>query len=96
MLLALVCLAALAPGLATAWVLRSRGRLIATLAGAGVTVSLPFLLLISLVVFPPLGVAVGVGAVFAAMDAYDRGRPAIATAWVGLAAVALACSGWSL
>lgn len=96
MLLALLCLAALAPGLASAWMLRKRGRLIACLAGAGVTVSLPFLLLMSLIVFPPLGILVGAFAGIVGLDAYDKGRLWVATAWAGVVVVACACSGWQL
>lgn len=96
LILLALCTAALAPGVATAWLLRRRGWLLATLAGLGVTVSVPFLLLVSLVVFPPLGFVLGAGAVFAALRCYDDGRIWAATAWAGAAMVAFACSGWSL
>lgn len=94
MLIAVLCLAALAPGAATAWLLRARGTLIAVLAGAAVAVSLPFLLLVSLAVFPPLGLAVAAIAGLAALKAYDGGRVWIATAWVGAMLLASACAGW--
>ncbi|MFF7947000.1 hypothetical protein [Streptomyces griseorubiginosus] len=96
MLIALLCLAALAPGVATAWLLRKRGHLIAVLAGAGVTVSLPFLLALSLVVFPPLGILVAALAGIAALNAYEEGHLWVATAWGSVVVVACACSGWSL
>ncbi|MFC8515502.1 hypothetical protein [Streptomyces sp. NPDC057257] len=94
MLIAVLCLTALAPGVATAWLLRARGPLIATLAGAAVTAALPFLLLVSLIVFPPLGLVVAILAVIAALTAYDRGRLWAATAWTGIALVASAYAGW--
>lgn len=94
MLIAVFCLAALIPGAATAWLLRARGTLIAVLAGAGVAVSLPFLLLVSLAVFPPLGVIVAVLAGLAALKAYDDGRVWIGTVWVGAMLIACACAGW--
>lgn len=94
MLIAVLCLAALIPGAATAWLLRARGTLIAVLAGAAVAVSLPFLLLVSLAVFPPLGVAVAALAGVAALRAYDDGRVWIGTVWVGAMLIACACAGW--
>ncbi|ELP67623.1 hypothetical protein STRTUCAR8_08584 [Streptomyces turgidiscabies Car8] len=94
MLIAVLCLAALAPGAATAWLLRERGTLIAVLAGAGVTVSLPFLLACSLVAFPPLGVAIAAVAALAALKAYDDGRVWIGTAWTAAMLIACACAGW--
>jgi hypothetical protein len=96
LLITLLVLAGLAPGVATAWFLRRRGRLISLLAGAGVTVSLPFLLLVTLVVVPPLGFVLGFLAGAAALRAYDDGRVLIATAWAGAAVVAVGCAGWSL
>lgn len=93
MLIAVFCLAALIPGAATAWLLRARGTLIAALAGAAVAVSLPFLLLMSLAVFPPLGVVVAAVAGLAALRAYDDGRVWIATAWAGAMLIACACAG---
>jgi len=96
MLIALLCLAALAPGVATGWLLRKRGHFIACLAGAAVTVSLPFLLALSLVVFPPLGILVAALAGIAALNAYEKGHLWVATAWAGVVVVACACSGWSL
>lgn len=95
MLIAVLCLAALAPGAATAWLLRTRGTLIAVLAGAAVTVSLPFLLLMSLAVFPPLGLVVASIAGLTALRAYDDGRVWIATAWAAVMAAALGCVGWT-
>lgn len=96
LIITLLVLAGLAPGVATAWFLRTRGTLIAVLAGAGVTVSLPFLLLCSLIVFPPLGFALGGVAALAALRAFDDGRVWVATAWAGAAVVAVGCAGWSL
>jgi hypothetical protein len=95
MLIAVLCLAALAPGAATAWLLRDRGQPIAVLAGAGVTVGLPFLLLVSLVAFPPLGLVVAAVAGLAALRAYDDGRVWIATAWAAATLAASACAGWT-
>ncbi|MFD6324210.1 hypothetical protein ACFWOL_15370 [Streptomyces sp. NPDC058442] len=95
MLLALA-LAGLAPGAATAWLLRHRGWPLATLAGLGVTISLPGLLLVAMVVFPPLGIAVALAALAAALRAYDAGRVLIGTAWAATAVVALGCAGVAL
>lgn len=95
MLLA-ICLAGLLPGVATVWLLRGRGWLLAALAGLGVTLSLPAALIATMVVFPPLGVAVAVGALAAALHAYDDGRVWIATAWAATACLALACAGVAL
>lgn len=96
LIIVILCLAALAPGVATVWLLRDRGWLVAALGGLGVTVSVPFLLLVSLVVFPPLGFLIGGGAVLAALKAYDDGRVWVASAWAAAAVLALACAGWSL
>jgi hypothetical protein len=94
MLLVLLTLAALAPGIATSWLLRRHGPLIAVLAGAGVAFALPFLLVVSLVLFPPLGIVLAAGAGIAALEAYDRGKVWMATAWAGVMALASACAGW--
>ncbi|MEU1478912.1 hypothetical protein [Streptomyces sp. NPDC005760] len=96
LLITLLVLAGLAPGVATAWFLRRHGRLISLLAGAGVTVALPFLLLVTLVAVPPLGFALGLLAAAAALRAVDDGRVWVATAWAGVAVVAISCAGWSL
>lgn len=98
LIFAALCLAALAPGAATVWLLRRNRRswLLAALAGVGVTVSGPFLLLASLFVFPPLGLLLGGGAALAAVHYYDEGQVWAATAWAAAATLALACSGWSL
>lgn len=98
LLLVVLCLAALAPGAATVWLLRHhrRGWLIAALGGVLVTASVPFLLLVSLVLFPPLGILISGGAALAAVNAYDHDRIWVATAWAVLAAGALACAGWSM
>lgn len=98
MLLALVCLAGLTPGLATAWYLRHEGHgwLLAICAGLGVTASIPAMLLSTLWLFPPLGIAVGLASVLAALRAYDSGRVWAATAWVAAATVALSCAGWAV
>lgn len=91
MLLALA-LAGLVPGIATAWLLRGRGWLLALAAAAGVTVSLPGLLLVAMIAFPPLGVAVALAAGAAALHAYDDGRVWIGTAWASTAFVAITCA----
>lgn len=96
LLLVVLCLAALAPGAATVWLLWHRGRLIAVLAGLGVTVSVPFLLIVSLVLFPPLGFLLGAGAAVLAIRYYDDGRVWAATAWAAIATLAVTCAGWSL
>lgn len=100
MLLTLVCLAGLAPGIATAWYVhhREHGWLLAVLAGAGVTACLPLCLLTALVAVPGLALATGVAAGLAALGAYDQGRVWVATAWVSAAGIAFWCAGagWSL
>ncbi|MFE9935872.1 hypothetical protein [Streptomyces hirsutus] len=96
MLLLVLCIAGLAPGVATTWLLRHRGWLLAALAGLGVTVSLPGLLLIAMLAFPPLGIAVALAAVAAALRAYDDGRVLIGTTWAATALVALTCAGVAL
>lgn len=95
MLLALLAVAALAPGAITVWRLRHRGWGLALFAGVAVTVALPFVLISSMVVFPPLGIVVAAGAALAALRDYDNGKIWWATGWATLAAVALACAGWS-
>ncbi|MFF9215601.1 hypothetical protein [Streptomyces viridosporus] len=95
MLLVLV-LAGLVPGLATVWLLRRRGWVLALLAGLGVTVSLPGLLLVAMIAFPPLGIAVALAALVAALRAYDDGRVLIGTAWAATAVIALGCAGVAL
>ncbi|MFH9404911.1 hypothetical protein ACH4JS_34890 [Streptomyces sp. NPDC017638] len=97
MLFLALCLAGLAPGAATAWLLHQRhGWLTAVLAGLGVTASLPCLLVAAMVVAPPLGILVALGSIVAALRAYDAGRIWIATTWVATALVALACAGVAL
>lgn len=88
--------AALIPGVITAIRLRARGWPIAVLAGLGVTLSIPFVALSCLVVFPPLGIAVAVLAVVAALNAYDAGRIWTASLYGALAVIAVGCAGWSL
>lgn len=88
--------AALIPGVITSIRLRPRGWPIAVLAGLGVTLSIPFVALSCIVFFPPLGIAVGVLAVVAALNAYDSGRVGTATLWAITAVIALGCAGWSL
>jgi hypothetical protein len=95
MLLALI-LAGLTPGVATTWLLRTRGWPLAVLAGLAVTISLPGLLIVAMLLFPPLGVAVALAALLAAVRAYDDGRIWIATAWAATTVVALACVGVAL
>ena len=92
MLLALV-LAGLAPGLATVWLLRRRGWLVAVAAGLGVTISLPGMLLLAMIAFPPLALAVTLVALASALHAYDDGRVWIGTAWATTALIALTCAG---
>lgn len=92
MLLA-ICLAALASGIATAWLLRGHGWPLAVLAGAGVTLSLPAALVTTMVLFPPLGVFVAAGSAVAALHAFDDGRVWVATAWAATACLALTCAG---
>ncbi|MGW1595271.1 hypothetical protein [Streptomyces sp. NPDC002343] len=97
MLFLALCLAGLAPGAATAWLLHRRhGWLDAVLAGLCVTASLPCLLVAAMVVFPPLGIVVGLGSIVAALRAYDAGQVWIATTWVATALVAFACAGVAL
>jgi hypothetical protein len=98
MLLALICLAGLTPGIATAWYLHHQGRggLLAVCAGIGVTASIPACLISTMWLFPPLGIAVGLASVLAALRAYDSGRVWIATAWAVAATVALSCAGWAV
>ncbi|MEV6803160.1 hypothetical protein [Streptomyces sp. NPDC051132] len=97
MLFFALCLAGLAPGAATAWLLHQRhGWPLAILAGLGVTASLPCLLVAAMVVFPPLGIVVGIGSGAAALRAYDAGRIGVGTAWTATALVALACAGVTL
>ncbi|WP_086699723.1 hypothetical protein, partial [Streptomyces tricolor] len=73
MLLAILAIAALAPGLATAWTLRDRGWAIAVLAAVGITAALPLVLLASLLAFPPLGLIVSAASAVAALRGYDDG-----------------------
>ena len=98
MMLALICAAGLTPGIATAWRLRHEGRgwLLAVCAGIGVTASLPAMLLSTLWLFPPLGIAVGLASMLAALRAYDSGRVWVATAWVVAATLSLSCAGWAV
>lgn len=95
MLLA-ICLAGLVPGVATVWLLRGRGWPLAVTAGLSVTLSLPAALIVTMVLFPPLGFAVAVGSCLAALHAYDDGRVWIATVWAATACLALTCAGVSL
>jgi len=96
LIITLLVLAGLAPGIITGVLLRRRGPLVAVLAGAAVTVSLPFLLLVTLVAVPPLGFLLGGLAAVAAVNAFDDGRVWVATAYAGAAVVAVSCAGWSL
>ncbi|MFD8254696.1 hypothetical protein [Streptomyces werraensis] len=95
MLLALT-IAGLAPGIATGLLLRHRGWTIALLAGLGVTVSLPLLLVAAMLAFPPLGLAVAIASIAAALHAYDDGRVLAGTAWALSAVISLACAGVAL
>jgi hypothetical protein len=96
MLLLAICLAGLLPGLATVWMLRGHGWPIVVAAGIGVTLSLPATLIATMVLVPPLGVAVAAASCLAALHAYDQGRVWIATVWAVTASIALTCSGVSL
>lgn len=89
-------IAGLAPGLATAWLLRGRGWPLAGLAGLAVTAALPCLLAAALLLFPPIGIAVAVGSLAAALRAYDDGRVWTGTVWAVTAVVALTCAGVAL
>lgn len=98
MLIALAAVLGLAPGLATAWLLRGRGwhPAAVALAGACVTVLTVVGLLVSLAVLAPLAIFATTGCVLAALRAYDRGRLLTATGWMSLAAVCMWCAGWAL
>jgi hypothetical protein len=93
MLLLAICLAGLAPGLTTVWLLRRRGWLLATLAGLAVTLALPGLLVLALITMPPLAYVLAVGSVVIACRAFDEGRVWIGCAWAVVLAVSLACAG---
>jgi hypothetical protein len=95
LLATLLVTSGLLPGVATGWyVHRRHGLLLAVLAGAGVTLALPFLLLSTLILFPPAGFVLGVIAGATALRAYDEGRIWTGTALVGAAAVAFSCASW--
>lgn len=93
MLLLALCIAGLAPGAATVWLLHQRGWLLAIAAGVGVTVSLPGLLIVAMIWFWPLAAAVAGGAAVCACQAYDDGRLWAATVWVSVVLVAAWCGG---
>lgn len=97
LLLAALCLAGLTPGIATGWYLHHKGHgwLLAAGAGTAVTLAMPAALLAPLVLFPPIGVVVGVLAVIAALHAYDEGRVWVAAVWAAAATIALSCAGWA-
>jgi len=92
MLLA-ICLAGLAPGLTTAWLLRRHGWLRAALAGLAITLALPGLLILAMVAMPPLGYVVAACSAAIAVKAYDEGRVLVGTAWAAVLVVAFACAG---
>ncbi|WP_445524781.1 hypothetical protein [Streptomyces cyslabdanicus] len=96
MLFLAICLAGLAPGLATVWLVHSRGHswALAIAAGVGVTACLPLLLLAAVLAWPPAAYAITAVAVLAALKAYDDGRVLIASAWATAAVAAYACAGW--
>ncbi|WP_225825622.1 hypothetical protein [Streptomyces naphthomycinicus] len=96
MFLAILAAVTLAPGLATAWSLRHRGWPIAVLAGVGVTAALPFLLIVGILAFPPLGVVVAVGSAIAALQSYDRGSIVAGASWAAVAVLATVGVGWHL
>ncbi|MEV7793404.1 hypothetical protein AB0O68_15635 [Streptomyces sp. NPDC087512] len=93
MLLLAICLAGLAPGIATAWLLRHRGWPLAAAAGLAVTLALPGLLLLALVSMPPLAYLLAVGSVVLAARAFDTGRVWVGCAWAVVLTVSLACAG---
>ncbi|MFF3310499.1 hypothetical protein [Streptomyces sp. NPDC002952] len=94
MLLAVLCLLALAPGTYTAWRVHHRhGWAWAIAAGTAVTVGLACGLLVSLIVMAPLAILAATGSILAALRAYDRGRVFVASAWTGVASVCLWCAG---
>ncbi|MFJ6667439.1 hypothetical protein [Streptomyces sp. NPDC091383] len=95
MLLPLIVAACLVPGALTVWLLRQHGWGVATLAGVGVTVAFPALLVSGMLVFPPLGYAIGAAATLAALRDYDTGRLWHATTWATVAVIAMACARWS-
>ncbi|MFD8805587.1 hypothetical protein [Streptomyces sp. NPDC059597] len=93
LLLLAVLVLSLACGLCTAWCIsRTHSLTIGAAAGAAVTVVVPLLLLLSMVAAPPLGFAVALGSVLAALNAYDHGRVLSATTWAAIAALAMACA----
>ncbi|MYU22924.1 hypothetical protein [Streptomyces sp. SID8352] len=92
-MLLIVCLAGLAPGIATAWLLRTRGWAVATTAGLTVTLAAPALLLISMTALPPLGWIVAVYAAVTAARSFDDGRIWTGCAWATLLTIALGCAG---
>lgn len=95
MLIALIA-AALTPGALIVWRLRRHGWLRAVLAGTGVTVLLAVGLLVSLIALAPLAILAAAGCALAALRAYDRGRLAVATGWMGLTAVCMWCAEWTI
>ncbi len=97
LLLAVICLAGLIPGTATGWYLRTRNQSwpLSIAAGLGVTLAMPFLLFMTLALFPAIGAAVAVVACIAALYAYDKGRVWVAGAYAVTAFAALYCATWS-
>lgn len=93
MLLLVICLAGLSPGIATAWLLRHRGWLLATAAGLAVTVALPGLLLLAVIAMPPLGYLIAALSAAVAVRAYDDGRVFVGTSWAVVVVAAFACAG---
>lgn len=85
----------LAPGVfAAVWVQRRYGWAWAVLAGAAVTALGISLLLALVVASAPLGLALMVACLLAALKAYDDGRLNAATGWTGLALLLAAITGW--
>lgn len=93
MLLLVICLAGLSPGIATVWLLRHHGWLLATAAGLAVTVSLPGLLVLAMVAMPPLGYVIAACSAAVAVKAYDEGRVLVGTAWAVVVVASFACAG---
>ncbi|WP_314411388.1 hypothetical protein [Streptomyces sp. DSM 40484] len=98
MLLAIVCIAGLTPGIATAWWIYRTGRgwPLALALGFTVTAALPLALLATMALFPAIGAAVGVASALAALHAYDKGQVFVCGAWAVAAFISLSCAGWAI
>ncbi|WP_233534362.1 hypothetical protein [Streptomyces murinus] len=94
-MLPLLLAACLVPGALTVWLLRRHGWGVAVLAGAGATAALPLVLISGMLVFPPLGYAIGAAAALVALRDYDSGRLWRASTWATVAVIAVSCARWS-